>query len=100
MSIPLFFPAVHYVPRLKRTATVMTLRALCDQAGVACKASGAWTDRVIMLSASNALRIVAEPGDGSAVLIAVMRSAYQGAPGVGGDGLCDSRPRGQTEHPG
>jgi len=69
MSIPLFFPAVEYVPHLKVSARAMTLRALCEAAGVLCKASGAWTDRVVDLAFADDVKIVAGPGDWSAVRI-------------------------------
>ncbi len=69
MSIPLFFPAIEYVPRLKVGARAMTLRTLCEAAGVLCKASGAWTGRVVDLAFGNHLQIIAEPGDWSGVRV-------------------------------
>jgi hypothetical protein len=71
MSIPLFFPAVRYVPRLALSPRATTLRALCESAGVACKASGAWTERIVDVVAAQALEIAAEPGDGAPVRISV-----------------------------
>ena len=71
MSIPLFFPPVRYVPRLAISARATTLRALCDSAGVACKASGAWTDRVVDLVTAESVQISAQPGDWSAVQISL-----------------------------
>jgi hypothetical protein len=71
MSIPLFFPPVRYVPRLALTSRATTLRALCASAGVACKASGPWTERVVDVLPGKALEMVAEPGDGAPVQIAV-----------------------------
>jgi hypothetical protein len=71
MSIPLFFPRVRYVARLALSARATTLRALCDSAGVACKASGDWTSRVVDLVPAHTLQIAAEPGDWSAVQISL-----------------------------
>ena len=69
MSIPLFFPPILYVPRLHLSARAKSLRALCRSAGVVCKASGVWTERIVDLIPASDLRIVAEPGDWSPVQI-------------------------------
>ena len=69
MSIPLFYPPVRYLPRLQLSERATSLRELCGIAGVACKASGAWTDRVVDLSFAADLQIFAEPGDWSTVQI-------------------------------
>lgn len=74
MSIPLFFPSVRYVPRLALSPYATTLRALCGAAGVACKASGAWTERIVDVIEADTLRIVAEPGDEAPVQICVPQS--------------------------
>lgn len=68
MSIPLFFPAVAYVQKLvlKRPKN---LRQICRSAGVVCKASGPWTERKVEMVRGKALRILAEPGDWSALQI-------------------------------
>jgi hypothetical protein len=76
MSIPLFFPPVDYVPRLRLSKQALSLRALCGAAGVSCKASGAWTERIVDVIPYRNLQIVAEPGDWSPVQISV--------PGVSG----------------
>jgi hypothetical protein len=79
MSIPLFFPPVRYVPRLRISARATTLRALCKSAGVSCKASGAWTDRVVDLVEDDAVRIVAEPGEWSTVQISIPATDHRDA---------------------
>jgi len=71
MSIPLFFPAVRYVRRLAISKRARTLRALCETAGVECKASGNWTDRIVDLIDGDRILIAAEPGDWSAVQISL-----------------------------
>ena len=71
MSIPLFFPPVRYVPRLTLSPRATTLRALCESAGVICKASGAWTERVVDVIEAGALGITAQPGDEAPVQISV-----------------------------
>jgi hypothetical protein len=79
MSIPLFWPSVRYVPRLNIGARATTLRALCDVAGVPCRASGAWTNRIIDVIENDAVQIVAEPDDWSAVQIFVPSSTQRDA---------------------
>jgi hypothetical protein len=79
MSIPLFFPVVRYVPRLKLSARATSLRAICDSAGVICKASGAWTERVIDVIPASQLQIAAEPGDWSPVQISTSVAAGRDA---------------------
>lgn len=46
MTLPLFFPHPEYVPSLPRRR-MRTLFELCAVAGVACRASGAWTNRPV-----------------------------------------------------
>jgi hypothetical protein len=71
MSIPLFFPPVRYMPHLSLSSGARTLRALCESAGVACKASGEWTERLVDVVEADKLTIVAEPGDGAPVRIGI-----------------------------
>ena len=68
MSIPLFFAPVKYVRELFLSAP-LTLMELCQQAGITCKASGAWTDRRIELIRNDKLEVFAEPGDWGSVRI-------------------------------
>lgn len=72
MPLPLFFPPVRYVKALDRSAAV-PLERLCAMAGASCKASGAWTQRpVIVRDAGHATPwIHAEPGEWNAVEIGV-----------------------------
>lgn len=70
MSLPLFFPAVRYVKSLVRT-NATTLEDLCAKAGVDCKASGPWTQRLVMVHSAGERQpwVHAEPGDWNAVEI-------------------------------
>lgn len=70
-QIPLFFPRIRYVSRLAVSSSATTLRELCESAGVSCKASGAWTERVVDLIEAERLQITAEPSDWSVVQIAL-----------------------------
>lgn len=71
MTLPVFFPQPRFVPQLARQAA-LPLEALCVQAGVACAAFGAWTQRPIVLAdGGQAPFIHAEPGDWGAVVIGV-----------------------------
>lgn len=72
MTLPLFFPTVKFVKTVDR-AHAVTLESLCEQAGVACKALGRWTQRpVIVRDADESTAWVhAEPGDWNAVEIGV-----------------------------
>jgi hypothetical protein len=79
MSIPLFFPTVRYAPRLTLSPGATTLRALCESAGVVCKASGAWTERVVDIVTGDTLEIVAEPGDGAPVRISLPANDHRSA---------------------
>lgn len=68
MTIPFFLPIPYYVKSLKLRSP-MTLKALCDRAGVCCAATGAWTDRLVEITPSPLYRIIAEPGDWGSVRI-------------------------------
>lgn len=61
MSVPLFFPIPVFVASLD-LASASTIADLCDQAGVRCAASGAWTQRRIQLRQGDTFAIEAEPG--------------------------------------
>ena len=62
MSIPFFYPPVIYVRELSQK-TPFTIRQLCQQAGIVCKASGSWADRLVEIVRGKDIKIVAEPGD-------------------------------------
>ena len=73
MNAPLFTAIPAYVPTLSaRNAT--PVRALCDQAEIPCKASGEWTQRLIVLHRGEGYRIVAEPGGYGIVHITVPKT--------------------------
>lgn len=76
MSIPLFYPAANFVPTLALTAPV-SIEQLCNQAGIKCKASGAWTGRQIELAPGAELKITAEPGDWGKVKLEIPPSEPQ-----------------------
>ncbi len=70
MGTPLFFPPPVYVGHLDAKGAV-TLSDLCRRAGVACKASGAWTERPVIVYGGSGYRIEAEPGGYGVVRIQV-----------------------------
>lgn len=62
--VPLFYPPVRYTPRLDNQDGV-SLRVLCERAGVACRASGEWIERKVSwepVSEEAPMTITAEPG--------------------------------------
>lgn len=60
MPLPAFFPVPRPVPHLSLDLGI-SLRELCAAAGVACRASGEWTRRLIEVSGAEAPYIEAEP---------------------------------------
>lgn len=68
MSTPLFFPPPRIVERVD-TRGAHTLREVLAEAGAQCRASGAWTERLISIVPSDQCRIEKEPGDWSPVRI-------------------------------
>ena len=66
--MPLFFPSPEYVPRIE-AHTPFTTEALCTLAGVACKASGPWTQRRVGIVTGDGLRIWVAVTPGREVLI-------------------------------
>jgi hypothetical protein len=78
MALPLFFPVPKFVPTVSR-AHALTLRQVCERAGVACRASGAWTLRPISIVAGDSISVTAEPGSWGAVQIEVPRGTSQQA---------------------
>lgn len=77
MSIGLFFPVPRYVVRLPPSNAVpITLRALCTQAGVTCRASGTWTQRLVYVEHGEPA-VTAEASPRSAVLIRSSGSTKQ-----------------------
>ncbi|MCB9707220.1 MAG: hypothetical protein H6714_00315 [Myxococcales bacterium] len=72
-------PAPLYVAHLRQHSSE-SVRALCVLAGVPCKATGAWAERQIEITAAEKLCIVAEPGATGSVRISMKRrSARQDA---------------------
>jgi hypothetical protein len=67
MSTPLFYPQPQYLPVLLFEQAI-TIRELCEQAGVPCRASGAWTERKVEIR-EGSFAIHAEPGDWGGVRI-------------------------------
>jgi hypothetical protein len=67
---PFFIPPVKYVPTLV-SSKFYTIRALCAQAGVLCRASGSWTQRKVQVVYASTLGILAEPGDWGAVRVEI-----------------------------
>lgn len=70
MSIPFFIPPVTYTPSLQLRSP-MTIRELCQIAGISCKASGTWTERQVDLIHGKTIEILAEPGDWGNVRITI-----------------------------
>ena len=71
MSLPVFFPPVRFQRAIVESG--IPLSALCQLAGVHCKAIGRWVNREIVVRQANAPgdeSIVCEPGDWQKVLIA------------------------------
>jgi len=68
MSIPLFFPAVKYLPNLVLRDSI-TIKELCAHAGITCRASGSWTSRKVEIVHADSLSVIAEPGDWGNVII-------------------------------
>jgi hypothetical protein len=68
--MPLFMPPKRIVPTLRlRGAT--TIAELCEAAGVACRASGAWTQREIALERADEPAVEVEPGSWGRVRVGV-----------------------------
>lgn len=71
MSLPVFFPPVRFQRAIVESG--IPLSALCQLAGLHCKAIGRWVNREIVVRQANASAeesIVCEPGDWQKVLIA------------------------------
>jgi len=69
MSTPLFFPPARLVERID-TRNAIALRDLLSAAGLRCRASGRWTQRMIVIEPGGPF-IEREPGDWGAVRIGV-----------------------------
>lgn len=63
-------PPPRIVPTL-RMRKAMTIAALCEAAGVACRASGAWTQREVALELAAEPAVEAEPGSWGRVRVGV-----------------------------
>jgi len=70
MSIPLFHAPTEYVNGLTLENPI-TIEELCKLAGVTCRASGAWIQRLIEVRIGKENRVFAEPGDWGRVRIEV-----------------------------
>jgi hypothetical protein len=69
---PLFFPPACYRPVIQSDASrTHTMRALCDLAGIPCRASGSWVDRLVGWFEDDQLTIQAQPGYTGDVLVGV-----------------------------
>lgn len=55
----------------------MTVRRLCEMAGVSCRATGSWTDRIIVITPSDKVGVTREPGDWGTVWISVPQGLTQ-----------------------
>lgn len=85
MSIPLFFPPVRYVKRLRLErlhprdshrdshgySHVMTLESLCHKAGVPCRGTGLWIQRKVKLVPGSNIDLTAEAGDWGKVQVRI-----------------------------
>jgi len=75
---PLFFPPAIYSSALNlNNATKKDTKSLCDEAGITCKASGAWTKRKIFWEPSERLNIYAKPGYCGEILIGIPQSVIR-----------------------
>ena len=81
MSTPLFFPIVQYVPRLELRNS-LSIRELCSNAGVACRASGVWTERKVEVICGMRAQVLAEPGDWGSVKITIASKPGASFPAV------------------
>lgn len=77
--LPLFLPGPMYVARLPVGGQRMTLMRLCERAGVACRASGAWTQRPIRVVFGQPWAAHALPGDWAEVRLQVPGTGETGA---------------------
>jgi len=71
MSSPFFIPPARIVPSIDVSSAV-PLSALLAAAGAECKASGAWTERQIVVDRGAPGLLEREPGDWAAVRIGVV----------------------------
>ena len=61
VAVPLFFPPIAYTPTLP-AGNAQGLASLCAQAGVPCRASGAWCQRQVSWAEGEEMAIQATPG--------------------------------------
>ena len=71
-----FIPPVEYRKTLK-LSHACSLQSLCRLANVPCRASGAWTQRLVEVICGERIRIVAEPGSWGNVRIEVPRQRHR-----------------------
>jgi hypothetical protein len=77
MKLPLFFPNPTYVPKLPRRGA-LPLAEVCALADVACRATGRWTERLVIMDSDEKLpqgAVWAEPGGGTVRV--VVPAAYR-----------------------
>ena len=67
MSMPIFFPTVKITPFLSIDKGAVTLRQLCNQASIACAATGLTSDRQIIIQKGKDFEIIKMPGQESPV---------------------------------
>jgi len=71
----LFIPPAIYRPKV-RLKHPLSLKQLCENAQVRCRASGAWVERKIEIVSAEALQVIAEPGSWGNVRIMVPHGSY------------------------
>jgi len=79
MKLPLFFPHPTYVAKLPRRGA-LPLAKVCALAGVACRATGRWTERLVIMDSDDKLpqgAVWAEPSGGTVRIM--VPSAYNGS---------------------
>jgi hypothetical protein len=71
MTLPLFFPDPIYVPQIPRRGA-LPLAEVCALAGVPCRATGRWTERLVIIESDEKVpdgAVWAEPSGGTVRII-------------------------------
>lgn len=68
-TIPFYFPVPRYVPRLPRGKGYQSIFQWCTLAGIECRASGRWIERMVRVAPGPSAEIVAEASPNDAVFI-------------------------------
>lgn len=76
MGLPVFFPAAD-IARTLPPGRALTVRTLCELAGVVCGVTGAPAERPVRLARAAALRALTKPGPLSEVWLGVPRGSPQ-----------------------